>query len=75
MGLFDGGANGDDRIKMVIAMLGRHPDEFESEVTLHFASELLAKAERHALHWLQYEISEAMRGATARRVLRKYQRS
>lgn len=67
MGLFDGGAKGDDRIKAVIRMLGHHPDEFESEVTRDMAERLLHKAERAAENWLHNEIAEVQRGASDRR--------
>jgi hypothetical protein len=72
VGLFDGGAKGDDRIKMVVRMLGYHEDEVQSEVMRHVASELLSKAEREADRWLQNEISECLRGESARRVLGKH---
>jgi hypothetical protein len=74
MGLFDGGAKGDDRIRMIIDMLGHHPDEFQSEVMHHFASDLLGKAEREAERWLTNEISECMRGEAAAKVLRRRSR-
>ena len=67
MSLFDGNHKGDERIRMVLLMLGEDPTASDSSV--EFAARLLSKAEHQAERWLQNEIYEVLRGRAARNYL------
>lgn len=71
MGVFTRLARSEDRIALVVRMLGHADEDIQSEVLREFVTNLLRRAEQVADDWLRNEIAECLRGAAARRALKR----
>lgn len=71
MSVFTGLARSEDRIALVVRMLGHADEDIQSEVLRDFVTKLLRRAEQVADDWLQNEIAECLRGAEARRAVKQ----
>lgn len=68
--LFNGSAKGEDRLRLVIKMMGHPPEDFDSEVVQEIAKDFLNKAEHAAAGRLQAILADYALGVAARKYLK-----